>query len=413
MRLIWIFCLSGFLFGETAAAKNPSEAFFADLDQVQSASPSLKSERERLNALRTLLTSRKFQWTPSLSASIGKQTPLGATNLDLDQEIWRLDAQWNLWNSGSSWKAHRASEREWEAQKLQTLNESLQLEGQAARAIFRTLYYRDVLQSGKELVRLRAESHRIVLEKFKRGQIPRQEVSKSEVDQSQQETRLRSLEVEALEIRAQWTALFDKPPQTDSWPFAEDLRLAPLRETGSPLTRRLEKLAEAAQAQYSATWALHFPSLDLAASLIQSPWQSSQSPQWSASLLLTIPLWNRYETTAAAASAGADWTRAQGESDLQKRTERGQREILAEKIQLQKKNLTDARTNLEKSRKLYADMLKAFRHGRLSVNELLIEQNRLIDSEISLAQSRLAFHEALLEHCAITGLRLRDCLTQP
>ena len=55
-------------------------------------------------------------------------------------------------------------------------------------------------------------------------------------------------------------------------------------------------------------------------------------------------------------------------------------------------------------------MLKSFRFGRMSMNELLIEQNRLIESQLNLSQSQLDFHKILVEGCAIAGLRAQNCL---
>ena len=149
--------------------------------------------------------------------------------------------------------------------------------------------------------------------------------------------------------------------------------------------------------------------MDLSASVDQYPIVSGLNQQWSLGLVLSLPLWSRYETVARVAAASADRMQAAQQADEALRIETAQREVLQQRIDLSQQNLVAAQGNLEKSGGLYKDMLKSFRFGRMSMNELLIEQNRLIESEMNLNQSQSDYHKILMESCAIAGFSVKNC----
>jgi outer membrane protein TolC len=93
------------------------------------------------------------------------------------------------------------------------------------------------------------------------------------------------------------------------------------------------------------------------------------------------------------------------EQSLQQRSQ-----FLKEKVDLARQNLIESKKNLDKAKRLYQDILKSFRLGRISTNDLFIEQNRLLDSENDLALSQLSFHQSLMESCALAGTEASGCL---
>lgn len=391
----------------TVSAQTP-ETFLGDLEKVKAASFSLKNEQEKLRSLQSTLVSKYMSWTPSLSAGVGyvNNPAVSATATD----YWKAEASLNLWNGGSDYHALKSADLNVDAQKLNQLNQGLKIEAQAADLIFKTLYSQDVVRSTRELVKLREESHRIVSEKYKQGKLPLQEVSKSEIDKSQQETRLRTLEAENLELQGQWKALIKEAVKTEQWPFETELKLPNAPLEFSPNLQRLEKLAKAAAESHSSQKGKHLASLDLTASLQEFPLQTRATRQWGTGVLFTVPLWSRYETQAAIASAYSSAVTAQSEFEQARLSELSQREVLQKRVDLYRKNLEAAKKNLEKAKGLYNDMVKSFRYGRMSVNDLLLEQNRLIESELSVSQSQLSFHKIVMETCALAGRELKSCL---
>jgi hypothetical protein len=72
-------------------------------------------------------------------------------------------------------------------------------------------------------------------------------------------------------------------------------------------------------------------------------------------------------------------------------------------------NVEEAEKNLQRSETLYQTMLRSFQLGRISANDLQIEQERRIRVLLSLAESRQSYHESLMEACALWGNQARAC----
>ena len=89
-----------------------------------------------------------------------------------------------------------------------------------------------------------------------------------------------------------------------------------------------------------------------------------------------------------------------------------QKSFLHEKIATTRSNLVEAKKNLHLSKELYQEIYRGFQMGRISINDLLIEQNRLIESQNALTLSQLNFHQSLVEYCALSGVKAADCLHQ-
>ena len=62
------------------------------------------------------------------------------------------------------------------------------------------------------------------------------------------------------------------------------------------------------------------------------------------------------------------------------------------------------------SKKLYDDYVRSFKMGRISTNDLFIEQTRLISSELLMAESQLEFHQTITSLCVLQGDNLNTCL---
>lgn len=387
--------------------------FFDDLEKIQVRSLSLQSEQEKRRAADDVSLAKNLFWTPTLSLSAQKDQRSTHVN-DLgteftDSDSWSASGSLNLFRGGSNWKIKKSADHLLKAQQEKVEDEILKLESRASAIIFQQLYLSDIIEATKNLVKLREDSHKIVLAKYHQGKSPLQEVVKSEIDQSQQQTRLRNLEIEALENQAKWKTLWIDGIKTKQWPFKITQAIRS-NKNHSPEVNQLENLKLSSENLWSSSQASHLPTLDLTANYTELPIKERSTQQWYAGLTLTIPIWNRYETAAQASSAYANYIATKNQYEDVKRFELAQREILSKKIDLARQNLMDSKMNYDKSEKLYRDMVKNYRLGRMSTNELLIEQNRLIDSQLNISQTQLEFHKTLVEGCAVTGLTIKNCL---
>lgn len=392
------------------------EDFFRDLEAFKQSSLTIRTEAQKLEAAATRALSRNLHWTPEVNLSAGKtrqrlQTAdvTGSAFAVLqDADYLQGTVNWNLFRGGAGVRAAQAARLAREAQGALVENENLAVENQAAKLLFARLYLREALGAQRELLSLQEEAVRIGRDRYRQGKIPLEEVTKLEVDLAQGRNDLRQAEIDVEENLVGLRALFVEEFRTQEWPFTTKQALN-LGEAQSPVLQSLKLQSESAERATQAARGLHWPSLDLTFQYQRYPLSNLENTTWSGALSLTLPLWSRFETQATVAEASARATEAANLAATREKEEALRRDFLRKKISLSAENLEEARRNSERSEGLYRTMLRSFQLGRLSANDLLIEQNRRIGTILKLAQSRRAFHDSLVDACALWGSNARAC----
>jgi outer membrane protein len=384
--------------------------FFGDLENFKNKSLNLQTEAQNLEASSDLLLSRRLFWTPKLSVSANKtQTRLNNVKIS-DGNSLNADLTLNVFRGGADWNKMKDAKAQDMAQELQVLNENLRVEVRASDLIFKFLFLSESQRIEEQLLKLKEESLKIVKDRYNQGKLPLQEVTKSEVDLIQQKNKLRTAVLDLSENRSQISSLFIDIIQTKKWPFSEKINPKLPSSSKLPLVEQKYWTSQSREQSWRATKGLHWPSLDLQVQYQESPIKKRTDKQWVGLLSFTLPIWNQYETSAQVSSAYAQYVGALNDykdtdQSLQQRTL-----FLKEKIETSRLNLFESKRNLELSRKLYEDILKSFRLGRISTNDLILEQNRLLESENALALSQLTFHQGLIEACTLAGVKASECL---
>lgn len=402
------------IFASSSAWASPAADFLADLDLFTARSLTIRSERQQLSSDASASLSRLLQVTPRVSVGVGRA--MNKESIPIPYEAyynyWRASADWNLFRGGGdyfAWRAAKANER---AQEFQVQSQELKTEFEGARIIFRRLYLNDVVGAQNELLKLKEETIRIGRSRYEQGKIPLQDVTKMEVDLSQQQNVVRQAQIDLAENESNYRAFFVEELKTRSWPFEKSQKIAVTDAEGKSFDQlRLEARAISLHEASKSAWTRHLPSLDFNLSFREYPLAGPGNSTWAGTLELSLPIWSRGEIAADAAQAGAASLRAENEAANQARQDELRRKFVREKVALSQKNLEEASRNLEKSDRLYRDMLRSFQLGRLSTNDLFIEQDRKIRALISFSESRLAFHESLIESCALWGSNARNCLS--
>lgn len=393
--------------------------FYAELRKMREKNINLQVAQENQKALSDQVWSKKLFWTPSLNFSTGvtRQTVDVPFPEGKDNPYWKLSSSINLFRGGGDYQLKQATQYQQQAAENKVIGEKLKSDSENATVIFQQLYINEVIKSAENLVRLKDESHRIVYSKYKAGQVPIQEVEKSEIDKTQAESRLRNLKLKNIENQVQWKTLFGEEMQTQVWPFDinNKLKISTSEKSESsirvnPSLAHLSNLVLAAESYWKSSRSEFWPQVDLGVEYLVQLKPGFESRAWQGGLTLTIPLWSRYEVAAQTSSRYAEYFSAKKQWESAENANKIQREKLAEKIELTRKNLEVAQENLKKSEKLYDDMLKSFRFGRLSTNELLIEQGRLISVQEGFSQSQWDYHKVLLESCNVLGEEIEFCI---
>lgn len=398
------------IFSLALPAQAVSSRFLSDINNFRKKSLSLQTEQQNLESASDVLLSKKFFWTPTLSVSANQsQTKQNSTTIS-DYNYWQADASLNLFRGGSDLNSLFSASAQKKAQELQVLNEGLAVEMKASDLIFKSVYLTESLRIQEQLLKLKEESLKIVKDRYQQGKLPSQEVVKSEVDLTQQKNKLRLASLEVLENKTDISNLFISEVQTKEWPFDEKTSLQNSSADKMPLIEQKYWTAQSREEAWRAAKGEHWPSIDLHLQYQESDIQKRENNQLVGLISLTIPLWNRFETSAQVSSQFSHYTSALNDYKSTEQIVKNKSVFLKEKINTARLNLTEAKKNALAARKLYEDVLKSFRVGRISTNDLFIEQNRLLDSENTLALNQLTFHQSLIEACTLSGLTTAECL---
>jgi outer membrane protein TolC len=401
-----------FIFSLILNAQAAPTNFFIDLENFKTKSLTLDSEIKNLGATSDLLLSKKLFWTPRLSVSASQiETRLNSEKVG-DSNYATADLSLNVFRGGSDLNSLAEAKALQKAQEFQVLNEALRVEVKASDLIFKSLYLNESLHIQEQVMKLKEESLRIVKDRYQQGKLPQQEVTKSEVDLSLQKNKLRSARLDLIENKTQVNALFISVIQTQTWPFNEKVKAVGSPTKKIPLIEQKYWLSQSSEESWKSLKGSHWPSLDISLQYQVSPIKepSNQQQQLVGLVSLTLPIWDQYITSAKISSANARRVTALNEFKDTEQTLKQKTLFLKEKIENFRQNLIEAKNNLEISRKLYQDILRSFRLGRISTNDLFVEQNRLLESENNLALSQLTFHQSLIETCALAGLKSIECL---
>lgn len=393
------------------AATN-SESFFNDLEAFKEKSLNLSTQRSSLEAASSSLLAKKLFWTPSLSADVQKGKEVNNGTESVYPTTLGVQMNWNLFQGGKSYHDLMASKAKYREQELSLYNESLQVEVTGADLIFKNIYLQEIVRIAEEVVRLKEESLKIAKDRFAQGKLPHHEMIKAEVDLTQQRSKLRSSKLDLFENKTEFQSFFISTIKTSTWPFSESAE-AKQPTTSSPTTFPLLEQKYWSAQSYEAFWnsskSLHYPSIDFSMEYKKELTQD-QNKSLVGLVTLTFPLWNGYESSSQIAQ---NWAQYQSALNDQKSSEQKINQkylFLKEKINVARSNLIEAQKNLSLSKGLYKEVSKAFLLGRISINDLFLEQNRLIESENSLSNSQLLFHQSLIEYCAITGIKASVCI---
>lgn len=384
--------------------------FFADLDNVTTQNPDLKTLKAHGLTLESLRFSKSFFWSPELSLSTGKTTYNSNQQSRSEGDYWKATATWNLFQGGSEYRKSKAADAAYSSYLFEIQDERKQVELAGALLIFKKIFLIEKFEVLSRLVALKQESLKVVQQRFQHGQIPRQEVTKSEVDLAQAESRRREAQIELIDNSTQIKNIIGADFVTKTWPFNIQQKMKSNTNLAQlALLQKLEWSKTSRQELYKAADGAFWPSLDLQVDYKEAPLHSNPEKSTTAALVLTIPLWSRWDSKATQAQAYEDLRRIENQLAQTQREIKNRRDVALEKLELTRKNLIDSESNLEKSKRLYEDILKNFRLGRITVNDLFQEQTRLLEVEQNNLSQKLSFHSSFVESCYLLSEALKSC----
>jgi outer membrane protein TolC len=334
-----------------------------------------------------------------------------------------LQADLNVFRFGADYALLKAAQND-EAQEKELLsNTVLQTEEQAVEALVGAIQARLELDVLQRQVKVRNESLKIAQERYDRGFLADQEVRKVLIDASNAQSRLSQSEISSFNADATLRSLLGAQPIEVRWPWKQILT----NEKVDTLTRQFElKLSDrpdwsAAQARVNANeyrqsrnYRLMLPSVDTSITYgyYRYPFDAGvpNGPAWQGALLVTIPIFDHLVNLSNARSQAHLARQAEFQKVQVERNAEAQVSAAKQSLLRAVKSALERESTLSKSVNLYQDSLRRFQNGRADTNEMLLDQTRVLDTELLAISGWSDAHLALVRFCHSFGKRVSECL---
>jgi outer membrane protein TolC len=381
--------------------------FVLFLNQATKNHPKMNSIRMQLLAKKSIQIANKLNWTPRIELNALKPIRSWSSST-VDTSF--IEANLNLVNFGGSYSRFNEGEKINEQADLDLIIEQIQFQKQAAEILFSWLEIQNRLLSQKELVTAKNELLRVARDRFKRGQLPEQEVEKVQIDLSNAEVEIRQAEVETLSLASELETYLSGATKIISWPWLgiNQTHHEKKKSIGERFQyRSLELEAEIKGYQAHESLSDWLPKIDFVSRYYDKG--DSNSDRWDNYVALSFPIWDR--GTSFSQRRSSLYLQEAAKLDVQKFSleEESKISTLEERSRKLKENLDQSLISAEKSRKLAKESLMRFQLGKATVNDLLLDQSRSFNAEMLAEKATKDYHLILLEKCIYADVLPAEC----
>ena len=326
-------------------------------------------------------------------------------------KIGSLTASYDIFSFGSDWSFYQATRHERRAQIERVSLQLMRREAEVAALLLDYLKGSRNIDILSRLVEMKGRALDLSRKRYERGSLSQQDFQKVELDVSNARGELLVAQQDFNELMARVHAYgIEKLPVAYPWeknltlPAIKEIELLDAKVEDLPQFKEPHHNYEAADYRTNAAFGDMFGQvrLDFSRNMYQFPGQDDQY-EWRTALIYTLPLFEGFtqytELQRAAALRNAYEVRQRFERQLATRQQDAQKANL----QVSWKNWVERRDALKTSTKLYNGSLNQFNQGQLSVNELLVDQDRLLRTE-QIANSAIhQLHGTVLNFCHSRG----------
>lgn len=406
------------------AVEAPLE-FGEALKVIVDRSPSVRIQEANWEGVDAKNLSSRLAMLPSLSAQVS-QTESDQVGDRVTRRGLMGTAELNLFKFGADAASMRAASAESRTQEFLLQDSVLAAEEDGVKGLVTYLQSLLELETIKEITGIREEASKIARERYQRGALAAQEADKFAIDLDNARARLSDVQTTTIAAGAELEAMLGHRRVKLDWPwkplFSTDKLLTAVSEerklSARPDWKASEEKVAAAKQRKNQAWGVVLPSLDL--SFSYGYFQNDQKtlgtqfngPEWQGKLALTIPLFDRLENYGqyrslvhAEAAAEGELERTRRQAKIEYDSAKGSLQISVQTARLRDQTLTT-------SRKLYRDNLARFRKGLISANDLIIDQERLTDSQLNAIRGWAQVHTSFSRLCHAMGERVATCLSK-
>ncbi len=415
-----------FLFFHFQNAFCQEKDFFELVEKLHDASIEKLGGEINVQKSQQLARSAKLNFLPTVAVDVSRSKRYSESYTSLPQDSAGVIASLNLFKFGADARQLGIATAEVEIAKVKQKLESIKSKEKYAKLVLDYLRSKLEYENQQTSFALFTRSKKTTESLFQQGKKSRQDVSKIELDAIREENSLTHSKLDQESTLTKIAAILEDQTSLTSlpqqWPFERFLgplankKPTPLSLDSSPsLTiEMIHSRAKVLEKKRSNLYSRYFPTLNFTSEYRYLPTSTDKSLNQNSSWLLTlgvqIPLYSNDEFKNEIFSLSKDKELLDLEAhQLERSFHLEIKEKMSRAIELAKGTM-ELKKSLSVAQSLAEEAEKAFRYGRLSVNELVLDHSRVVFAKNAYIKSQYDFHLSMLNWCTLRDKELRECV---
>ena len=354
------------------------------------------------------------RFLPNISVSSGR-----IRNIQDDEETEyqrnSLDANLNVFNFGSDSFKLKSANQSVSLQKNRINLKRLELEKRVTDVIFNYLENKANIQVYKQIVKIREESLKLAKRRYKQGQLSQQDMQRVQIDLNNAQGDLVDFRIALERSRSLLVQFTTKEDLSFTWPWNEADYKKVVRnkidDSRHPLNIFSSNNLKVAENMKTSSLLSMFGGLDVSLSKGYNEYDDGGIQDERVSLVFTIPLFEGFQDYYDYKRKTSDYYYAKALQEFNKRKVSAERKVGEGNLKMAFETYK-ARLKTEKiSEKLFQNSQLRFSRGLITVNELFLEQDRLLRTRLLSNAGTRNFQQKVVTFCHSIGKSiLLDCL---
>ena len=373
-----------------------------------------KRDAKQLEMAKSSYKAAKLDFLPKLSLGASRSKDSIRKN-KLDIISGRLSL--NAWNSGRDYYRYKAIKKQKEEEAEFYKEKRLVNEALAVKLLLENIHQKIKLEALKKLFSQKSQGLLAAKERYKKGLTPSIDVLKAEIDFENLRSRLQDEKNHWTKTQADLTIGLGHTNILYKWPWKsffegpkkEQILGLKINLKTIPKYKKLHHQKEKHHFQKKASLAQYLPSvnIDIRRQLTKS--QNYRQYESVGLLELKIPLFSGGSTYEAHKNAQYRIEQTKQKIVALERQQKAQASFYKNQYQNALTQLKIRTKTRDLSAKVYETNFKRYRAGRISLDELILDQERLLMTVNLEAQGQKKAHIAFLELCHFYGKKVLEC----
>ncbi|MCK5073909.1 MAG: TolC family protein [Bacteriovoracaceae bacterium] len=408
-------CIAIILFFNCCFVSAKNLDFKDALDEILKRDTTIPPADEASNAARIQGLSKKLNFLPSVSVGHYRTKTY---RMESETDNFSLKGKVNIFRFGADVASMQAADANFTASTWNIDEAVLTAEAKAVNVLLDNIEKFLRLEILEKMVAVKRSSLETTRLRYRKGLVASQEVQKIQVDLNNANARLRNMEVSYETSRANLIAILGHDDIEHAWPWksflGEKKYVNIIKDdfviSSRPDYKKAHAIVQSNEYKVKEIKRSFFPKIDFSYSYDFMDNRSMKAYERTAMLSITMPLFDNLSNYSSYRLQRASLVRSRYDLERIKRDVQTGWNLKRKVFGRIYETVISRDSTLKLSRKLYQDNFNRFQKGRITVNDLFVDQNRLLDSENLSVEGWGSIHRAFINLCHAKGMRINHCM---